>query len=139
MSVQKTKLELRKPSADEGRGVERQIALQIQARIDRLIIPLLNELADSTEPLQAELVSRIRVGLGEISSPFTGSPEFNYASLSPREMEICTLIKRGLSSKEVAATLHTSEGTVRNQRKSIRRKLGLGKDKTNLQTALKTV
>ena len=139
MSVQKAKMELRKPSTDDEHGVERQIALRIQAKIDRVVIPLLDELAGCTSPHQTELVARIRAGLSEISSPFTGKLKFNYAILSPRELEIGNLIKDGLSSKEIAATLNTSEGTVRNQRKSIRRKLGLTKDKINLQTALRTV
>ena len=139
MSGQNTKLELRKPSTDNDQGAERQIALQIQARIDRVIIPLLDELADCTKEHRAELVARIRADLSEMTTPFTGRSRFNYASLSPREFEICNLVKTGLSSKEIASTLNTSEGTVRNQRKSIRRKLGLAKDKTNLQTALKTL
>ena len=138
MSAHKVTLELREKSTKDDHGLDRQIALQIQAKIDRLIIPLVDELAGCTEPHQAELISRIRAGLSEISSPFTGRLTFNYASLSPRELEICNLIKSGLSSKEIAAIRNTSEGTVRNQRKSIRRKLGLTKDKTNLQTALKT-
>lgn len=139
MSGQKVKLELRKPSTNSDLGAERQIALQIQARIDRLVIPLLDELAECTKAHRVELVSRIRADLSEMTTPFTGRLRFNYASLSPRELEICNLVKTGLSSKEIASSLNTSEGTVRNQRKSIRRKLGLAKDKTNLQTALKTL
>lgn len=138
MSAHKVTLELRKPSTDDEHGGGRQIALQIQTKIDRVIMPLLDELAECTEAHQAELVARLRISLSDISSPITGRLKFNYAGFSPRELEISNLIKNGLSSKEIAATLHTSEGTVRNQRKSIRRKLGLTKDKTNLQTALKT-
>ena len=139
MTTKKNMLEFRNPSTNDDHGVDRQIAVQIQSKINREIIPMIDELADCTKTRRAELVTQIRVGLREISSPFTGILKFNYASLSPREMEICNMIKNGLSSKEVAATLNTSDGTVRNQRKSIRRKLGLTKDKTNLQTVLKTV
>ena len=47
------------------------------------------------------------------------------ASLSRRENEVARLLVKGLSAKQVAASLGTSEGTVKNQRKSVYRKLGI--------------
>lgn len=118
---------------------KKQIAQQIQSNIDRIVKLLLDKLSRSTDSRQADLIDLIRSSLNEVTSPFIGKLEQCYTTLSPRELEVCTLVKSGLSSKEIAATLSTSEGTVRNQRKSIRRKLGLTNDKTNLQTALQTL
>lgn len=47
------------------------------------------------------------------------------AALSRRETEVARLLVRGFAAKQVAAALGTSEGTVKNQRKSVYRKLGI--------------
>jgi two-component system response regulator DegU len=49
--------------------------------------------------------------------------EDKFKPLSPREMEILTLVTRGLSNKEVAYTLGISHQTVKNHMTSILRKL----------------
>lgn len=49
--------------------------------------------------------------------------EEKFMPLSPREMEILTLITRGLSNKEIAYTLGISHQTVKNHMTSILRKL----------------
>lgn len=46
--------------------------------------------------------------------------------LSPREQEILRLIATGLTSREIAEQLGTSEGTVKNQTSSILTKLAVG-------------
>lgn len=45
--------------------------------------------------------------------------------LSRRENEVARMLVRGHSAKQVAAALGTSEGTVKNQRKAVYRKLGI--------------
>lgn len=45
--------------------------------------------------------------------------------LSRRETEVARLLVRGHSAKQVASALGTSEGTVKNQRKAVYRKLGI--------------
>jgi len=45
--------------------------------------------------------------------------------LSRRETEVARMLVKGFSAKQVAAALGTSEGTVKNQRKSAYRKLGI--------------
>lgn len=124
---------------DQFEHEKKQIAQQIQSNIDRSIKPLLEKLTIPSDSRQADLIDLIRSSLNEVTSPFVGKLEQCYASLSPRELEVCIMVKSGLSSKEIAASLSTSDGTVRNQRKSIRRKLGLSNNKSNLQTILKTL
>ncbi len=60
----------------------------------------------------------------------------NYPKLSPREREICNLIKGGATSKEIAASLSISLATVRKHRELIRRKLGLTNKDINLLSYL---
>lgn len=45
--------------------------------------------------------------------------------LSRRETEVARMLVKGLSAKQVAASLGTSEGTVKNQRKAVYKKLGI--------------
>ena len=45
--------------------------------------------------------------------------------LSRRETEVARMLVKGFSAKQVAAALGTTEGTIKNQRKSVYRKLGI--------------
>lgn len=47
------------------------------------------------------------------------------ARLSRRETEVARMLVKGFSAKQVSAALGTSEGTVKNQRKAVYRKLGI--------------
>lgn len=120
--------------------VEREkegLAIQIRTSLDRVIGPVLARLEAQFDDAQIEQLAIIRSAINDMTSPFIGRLEQGNASLSPREVEICNLIKNGYSSKDVAHTLSTSESTVKTQRKVIRRKLGLIKSKDNLATFLK--
>ena len=118
---------------------KRQTATQIQSNVDRIVMPLLKKLETRASSAQAVYVSLIQASLAEITSPLVNRLETQYATLSPREVEICNMITRGLTSKEIAAAFDTSPGTVCNQRKSIRRKLGIANDKVNLRSYLQTL
>jgi DNA-binding NarL/FixJ family response regulator len=58
-----------------------------------------------------------------------------YPKLSPRELDVCTLIYEGFSSKQIADRLHTSTRNIEHHRYRVRRKLGLSGDR-NLATLL---
>lgn len=68
----------------------------------------------------------------------TGAGTYNprWHSLTAREQQICSLIQQGQSTRDIAKALGTSPGTVEQQRKRIRRKLGLTKTGHNLRTTL---
>lgn len=71
------------------------------------------------------------MGNGETSETSSVSKALNeghgkgVAKLSRREAEVARMLVRGFSAKQVAASLGTSEGTVKNQRKSVYRKMGI--------------
>jgi DNA-binding CsgD family transcriptional regulator len=58
------------------------------------------------------------------------------AGLTPREMEIVTLVKSGKTTKEIAQILCIGETTVNNHRRRLREKMGLKNTKTNLRSHL---
>jgi len=71
------------------------------------------------------------LGNGETSETSSVSKALNeghgkgVAKLSRREAEVARMLVKGFSAKQVAASLGTSEGTVKNQRKAVYRKLGI--------------
>ena len=60
------------------------------------------------------------------------------SKLTPRELEICNLIKEGQTSKQIASSLNLSLLTVHKHREQIRKKLGIINKSINLSTYLKS-
>ncbi len=58
-------------------------------------------------------------------------------SLTPREMEVCNLVKGGLSSKDISKLLNLSYRTIERHRDNIRHKLGISNKNINLTTFLR--
>jgi DNA-binding NarL/FixJ family response regulator len=73
------------------------------------------------------VTERVLRGFSEVAHDFPSSdlPE----GLTRRELEVLRLIARGMSNREIADTLGTAEGTVKNQTSSILSKLGV-RDRT---------
>lgn len=59
-------------------------------------------------------------------------------SLTPAETRVCDMIRRGLTTKEIANIQSISASTVSRHREHIRRKLGLTNKEVNLTTYLNT-
>lgn len=104
--------------------------------IGKIEVAYLKEMPQLSE---GPFLSILNSTLGERISPFVAKRERDWTSLTPREVETCNLIRSGLSSKDIAQTLHTPEATVHTQRKTIRRKLGPTKSNSNLATCLRQV
>lgn len=60
-----------------------------------------------------------------VTRTMNGGHAKGISSLSRRESEVARMLVKGFSAKQVAAALGTSEGTVKNQRKAVYRKLGI--------------
>ena len=116
-----------------------EIVRQIQANIDRVLSPILAKLERKASPSEREHINQLKMGLQEITSPFVSHLEKRYAELTPREIEICNMIKNGLASKEIADSLDISVETIRNHRKNIRKKLGITDQGINLAALLNTI
>ena len=63
--------------------------------------------------------------------------EQNRAKLTPRELDVCELIQKGMSSKEIAEELTLSPQTVHKHRRTIRKKLQLDNKGVNLAAFLR--
>lgn len=114
-----------------------KVAAQIESNIQRIVIPLVDKLAIKVSEPHNEYVQMIRTQLSDITSPFIHTLERHFARLTPREVEICLMIRNGLSCKQIGEHLNTSERTVLKHRQNIRSKLGIAQTKTNLTTYLR--
>jgi PAS domain S-box-containing protein len=57
--------------------------------------------------------------------------------LTPKEIEVCNLVKAGFANKDISRFLNISRQTVEGHRKKIRRKLGIANKNINLTTYLR--
>ncbi len=118
---------------------KKQMASDIQSNINRIVLPILKSLESKVAPAGRTYVDLLQSSLDDITSPLMSTLELKSAQLTPRELEICNMVRSGLSSKEIATTLNTSAQTVLKQRTRIRKKLGLSNSQTNLASYLKSL
>ena len=118
-------------------GDQAILAEQVMANTAKLVEPFLDRLADSgLNGPQRELVDILRANIKELTSPFARDFSSKLIRLTPVEIQVANLVKLGKRTKEIAAIMHLSPGTISIHRKNIRKKLDLTHRKTNLQTML---
>ncbi len=115
------------------------IKKQITTNVEQAIVPTVLRLKELASPAQAKSFEMLERDLKEIVSPFVDTIRSAYAKLSPRELEICRLIKNGMTSKEIAEALNLAVPTVHKYRELIRKKLKLTNTEANLNTFLQSV
>lgn len=116
---------------------KKALALQIKSNVDRIIMPILHKMYERLGEVDRQYVALLEESLSDIVSPFTRSLESAFEGLTPREIEVCNMIRQGLSTKDIATHFGISGKTVAKQRQIIRRKLGISGRKVNLATHLK--
>jgi PAS domain S-box-containing protein len=110
----------------------------VQRNVSRLIMPLLDDLERSISPRLQNTLRLLRASLTEITEPFVRDLEKRFVDLTPREADICRMVRNGMQTKEISEVLHISEKTIEKFRHSIRRKLKLDR-KVNLRTHLQSL
>ena len=117
---------------------KREIRTSILANIQKILMPIVFELELEVTGRQRSYVTLLRQNLQEIASPFLTGLGRDYVHLTPVEVTISTMIRNGLSTKEIAQLRCISQATVRRHRENIRRKLGLRNRNVNLVTYLQS-
>ena len=102
------------------------------------IQPILDQLrtGDLPEPYH-HLIETLDFNVRHITSSFGVKLAHNKGNLSPREMEICQMIRADKDSRDIAKALGLTYHTVIVHRKNIRKKLGLNQKRQNLANFLK--
>ncbi len=111
---------------------------QVQANIKNIVMPLVDILRNNPSSDRDLYFNMLDEALGDITSDFVSKLEMQFSNLSPRELEICNMIKKDLSSKQIANALNISIQTISQRRKHIRKKLGITNKRINLSAYLKT-
>ena len=112
---------------------EQKIAGIVSSRI----LPVIEELRHARIPEKSlAALDVMSTYLSDLTPGSTKSHEV-VVSLSPMEMRVAVMIKKGFSSNQIGRLLHISLDTVKTHRRSIRRKLGLCNSSINLASYLK--
>ncbi len=110
---------------------------QVLSNVKKLSIPYVEKLKKSNlNETQITLIDVIESSLHEIVSPFSLKLSSESFGLTPTEIKVADLIRRGKGTKEVATIRNLSHKTVERHRENIRNKLDIKNKKINLQTHL---
>ncbi len=105
------------------------------ANISSLVLPYIGGIRRNNLDAQQQLcLEAIEKNLSGIVSPLLKN--IQQFELTPREIQIVSLIKDGKTTKEIARALGIGEGSIDTHRKNIRKKMGLNRA-CNLQSHLR--
>ena len=113
-----------------------QVKKAINLNFERIIFPLIDKIRIKSGSLERSYLDLLKVNLEEIAAPFFPKDQGIINCMTPKEFQICNMIKNGLSAKEIADFLHLSPRTVGKHRENIRKKLGITSRKINLVSYL---
>ncbi|TNF47562.1 LuxR family transcriptional regulator [bacterium] len=117
---------------------KRDIHRDIRDNVEKVLMPILHELSMAVPKHQRKYVDLLRDNLEEITSPFVSQLSDKFHSLTPTEIQICSMIRSGLRTKEISELRGVALATINRHRERIRRKLGIINSDVNLATFLKT-
>lgn len=112
------------------------IKRHIYTNMEKLILPTLRRLKRDGGPAGKQHIELLERNLANMTSGFTKTLRNRISRLSPRQLEICSLIKGGAKNKEIADLMGIALRTVETHRNAIRKKLGISRDNVNLTTFL---
>jgi len=115
------------------------IISNISNRLKKLVLPKLGRLKHKVNDMHQKSIGLIEKNIRNIAGSFGLKINDLTAVLSPREIEVCDLIRDNLSNKTINQELDISVKTVETIRKTIRRKLKLRNKQVNLRSYLKSL
>ena len=109
----------------------------VAINVEEFIEPILKKLAiKGVSPKYLELLEQ---HLKELTLSFGRKITNRRERLTSREIEISSMIKGNLTSKDIAGLLNVSCQTIEKHRKNIRKKMGLSNKKANLASYLQKI
>ncbi|UCH81269.1 MAG: helix-turn-helix transcriptional regulator [Nitrospiraceae bacterium] len=117
---------------------KKEIGYSIHTNCEKIILPIIHALEADANFKQKKYISLLKSNLNDIISPFINQLSRDFMRLTPSEIQICNMIKNGLSTKEIANLRGLSDSTIHRHRENIRKKLNLINKDINLITYLNT-
>ena len=105
--------------------------------VDETLMPIVGKLKKNGA--SPKYIKLLQYHLKELSSSFGRKITQRSTRLTSREIEICNMIKGGLTSKDISELLNVSHQTIEKHRKNIRKKLNLSNKKINLTSHLQKI
>jgi DNA-binding CsgD family transcriptional regulator len=123
-------------------GIEvqkKELEEEITHNLNRTIRPTLDQLRSENISEKASfLLESLELNLTHVFSSFGLNISQGHHSLTPRELQVCQMIRSGLQSREIAKIMGVSCQTVLVHRKNVRKKLRLTKSNMNLASFLRS-
>ena len=110
---------------------------KVVTNVKKLALPYIEKL--KMLKLNENQLAHVRIiedHLKDIISPFLRNLTIEHLDLTPREIQITSLVKEGRTTKDITDLLNISATAVDFHRKNIRMKLGIKNKKTNLRSFL---
>jgi len=114
---------------------KRKIKEDILANANIILSPILDKLKVG-EAEQKDL-NLLEYHIKGLTSTYGGRITDKALFLTPKEIEVCNLVKAGFANKDISRFLNISRQTVEGHRKKIRHKLGISNSDINLTTYLR--
>ncbi len=112
----------------------------IRMSLKELIDPYLERLENSgLRGSQKQLLDVIRMNLDEVVGSAMPELSSKYYMLTPNEVQVVNLVRKGKTTKEMSRLLNLSVRTIEAYRNSIRKKFNLKNKKINLRTYLSSI
>ena len=119
---------------------QKNLEARLQQNINELVIPYIRELENNSLNQRGKsYLNLLESNVKDIASPFLNSISAGYKNLTPTEIQVATMVREGMMSKNIAELLGVAVGTVDTHRNNIRKKLGLKKGKINLRSYLLSI
>lgn len=118
---------------------KKRIGDHVISNVERIILPLISKAKTVHSTGVLPYLELLEENLKEITSSFGNRLVRDFNTLTQKEVEICGMIKRGTSCKEIGKLLSISHRTVETHRNRIRRKLGISDPAVNLVTFLNNI
>jgi PAS domain S-box-containing protein len=116
---------------------KRDLKERILANVEQVIMPAVEKmLAENNRGGHVELLHK---SLEDLTSSFGRRISSFKEKLTPREIEVCTMVRNGLSNKDISNMLSISLQTVQKHRRMARKKLGLTNKGINLNSYLNSM
>ena len=115
---------------------KQQIKDEVIANVDKLLIPIVDQLLLRGLEIDTKYLILIKRSLHDLTSSFGQKITHKSLKLTPKEIQISNMIKRGLFSKEIADLSNISYHAVVRQRQGIRKKANIINKNENLRTFL---
>jgi len=120
---------------------KQQISENIQGNLGLVAIPLIDQLRITATDVQMEILDVLENQIKHVTRKLGITTESGLpgSNLTRRQILICEMIRKGMTSKEIATVIGCSPSTINNHRNAIRKKLGLSGESANLQAYLNSV